>query len=258
MDLNGYWQENKRFLVGVAAGTLVFAIGWMLIDNYLGDELKSQVRAAESARRKLRTEALHTTADLERAEQENAALVAALAQLSQAVAFQARPGFALDPARGSPSNQYFAVVSATREELLTLAGRGNLRLPENLGLPALSPTREAEIERYLQGLDLVDRVVRMALEAGVTRVDAITMQLDPRLTSRQGVGNVERTRVEMKLAGPASPLVQLLLLTQQPAPGGGPLAVEKANLQTARTSSETLLEVVFVVARVTTPTPNAN
>ena len=31
MDLNDYWQENKRFLTIVAGGLLVFLIGEMVI-----------------------------------------------------------------------------------------------------------------------------------------------------------------------------------------------------------------------------------
>src|SRR5204863_482021 len=83
--------------------------------------------------------------------------------------FAPRPAFAFDPAKGSASNQYFATVSSVREELLTLAGRNNMRIAEDLGLPALSPTRESEIVRYLEALDLVDRAVRLALASGVDR-----------------------------------------------------------------------------------------
>jgi hypothetical protein len=120
-------------------------------------------------------------------------------------------GVRLDPKAGAATNQYFAAVSRVREELLRLAGRGNLRLPDDLGLPALAPTREAEIERYLEALDLVDRAVRLALANGVQRIDKIEIRLDPKLASRQGVGELEKTRVEVSASGRPAPLVPLRL-----------------------------------------------
>jgi len=164
-------------------------------------------------------------------------------------------------------------VSRVRDDLLKTAGRGNLRLPDDLGLPALSPTREAEIERYLEALDLVDRAVRLALAAGVQRIDKIEIRLDPKLSSRQGVGDLERTRVEISASGLPAPLVHFISETQAKgggsaaaspagsagAPGSrssaaglGPLLIEKADIQSSRTKpDEAVLTVTFVAARVT-------
>jgi len=258
MDLNDFWQENKRFVVLTASGAVLFLAGTMAVSRTFRASLDGQRRIATSAQHKLRTERMFSAQDLARAQAENEALLASVGSLREAVAFQARPGFKLDARLGAPSNQYFAAVSRVREELLTLAGRGNLRLEEDLGLPALSPTREGDIERYLEALDLIDRAVRMALAAGVERIDRIAIKLDPKLASRQGVGDVERTRVELKAGGRPAPLVRFLSLTQSaPGPGGadgvegGPLLIEKAELQPARTKpDEAGLEVTFVAARV--------
>jgi hypothetical protein len=201
MDLSNYWQENKRFLVTTACGVIVFAILWMVIDRYFGDDLRRQRSIVTTTTNKLARDAMYAPADLDEAEKEHAALVAAVETLSKASAFAARPQFVLDPARGSPSSQYFAAVSAVREDLLRQGGRANMRLPEDLGLPALSPTREPDIVRYLEALDLVERAVRMALTAGCGRIDKIEIRLDPRLYSRDGVGRIEKTRVLFTLSG---------------------------------------------------------
>jgi hypothetical protein len=257
MDLNDYWQENKRFLVTVASGVLVFGIGSMLIGTYFGDELDRQRRSLSSTRTKLARDAMYTPADLSAAQEENEALQKTVDVLSQAAAFRTRPEFVLDPKRGSPSNQYFGVVSAVREDLLRQAGRANMRLPEDLGLPALSPTREPDIARYLESLDLIDRVVRMALVTGCERIEKIEIKLDPRLNSREGVGRVELTRVTFSFSGKGGPLVQLLLESQQPGtrdqngvPLGGPLLIDKVEMVPARTGSEVGLDVTFACARV--------
>lgn len=258
MDLSNYWQENKRFLVTVASGAIVFGIGWMLIGNYLGDDLKRQRAVVNSTTQKLQKDALYTPDDLAEAQKENDELVKAVDVLSKACAFAPRPQFVLSEKRGSPSSQYFAAVSAVRDDLLRQAGRANLRLPDDLGLPALSPTREPDIARYLEALDLVDRAVRMALVAGCERIEKIEIKLDPRLNSREGVGRIERSRISFTFSGKGAPIAAFLALTQSKnekdlngAPLGGPLGIEKADMLPARSGSEAGLDVTFICARLT-------
>lgn len=260
MNLEGFWQENKRFVLVVGGGAVAFLVGWLAIGSFLGDDLAAQRRAAESTQRKLAGEAMYTVEDQRRLEDENTALKAAFETLQGSVAWKARPTYALDAKRGAPSNQYFGAVAATREDLLRRAGRANLRVPEDLGLPALSPTRESDIVRYLEGLDLVDRAVRFALETGCERIDRIQIQIDPRLNSKKGVGTLEKTRVTVNLSGRPGPLVAFLARTQESAAtadgsgAAGPLLVERCEMQPARTKTdEAGLEVVFVVARIVPP-----
>lgn len=260
MNLEGFWQENKRFVLVVGGGALAFLVGWIAIGSVLGDELAAQRRAAESSQRKLAGEPMYTADDMRRLETENESLKSAQTKLTESVTWKARPLYAVDPKRGSLTNQYFAAVAATREDLLRRAGRANLRVPEDLGLPALSPTREGDILRYLEGLDLVDRAVRFALETGCERIDRIQIQLDPRLNSKKGVQSIERTRVTLNLSGRPDPLVAFLARSQEPTPAAdgsgaaGPLLVERCEMQPARTKpDEAGLEIVFLVARIVPP-----
>ncbi len=251
MDLNEYWQANKRFLVATASGVVVFLAGMIAIDRAFRGELLALQRSASSASAKLRNEPMYGPAALEQAQKDNEELKKTVGILTEATAFKARPGFRLDPKAGPATNQYFSAVSRVREELLRAAGRGNLRVPDDLGLPALAPTREAEIERYLEALDLVDRAVRLALEAGVSRIDKIEIRLDPKLASRQGVGEIEKTRVEISASGKPAPLVHFASATQSPSKDSGPLLMEKAEIQVSRQSAdEAVLQTTFVAARV--------
>jgi len=262
MDLEGFWQENKRSVLIVGGGALAFFVGWLAIGSYLGNDRDAQVSAASKTQRKLTSESMYSSDDLRTIESANEALKTAVDTLSGAVAWKARPLFTLDPQRGAPSNQYFAAVAATREDLHRRAGRANLRLPEDLGLPALSPTREGDILRTMQGLDLVDRAIRFALEAGCERIDRIQIQLDPKLTSKQGVGTIERTRVTFNLTGRPGPLVAFVRRTQEATPAAdgtgaaGPLLIERLEMQSARTKTdEAGLEVTFYVARIAPQAP---
>jgi hypothetical protein len=251
--MNDWWQANKRFAVLVASGAIVFLIGLMLVDRFFTQDLKANQATWVRARNKLANEKLYSTEQLAELQRENTELATATATLQQAVAFVPRPAFRHEPGKGAVGNQYFQTVSSVREDLLTLAGRASMRLPEELGLPALSPTREPEIVRYLEALDLVDRAVRMALAAGVDRIDKIDVKLDPKLTSRGGVGPIERTRVAFVLSGRPTPLVQFLQLSQAEK-DGGPLLLDKCDMQPTRArSDEAGLEVTFVVARLGAP-----
>ncbi len=252
MNAQDWWQENKRFALATAGGGIVFLIAWMLIQSFYGDELARAQRSAALTARKLSSESLYGREAEEAAQSRHDALESAVRRLSEAVHFQTRPFWRLDSARGSASSQYFAVVAATREELLQRAGRASLRVPEDLGLPALSPTKEGDIERHLQALDLVDRVARTAMARGVARIDRLEIRLDPRLNSKEGVGRVEKTRVVCAMIGAPGALVDFVAATQEPGvEGGAPLVVEKVELAPSRgKSEEASLEVVFLAARV--------
>lgn len=249
MDLNDYWQENKRFVACVAGGVLAFAIGQMAIGRLLGDELRSKRSEAQRAIVDL-GKARYGPAELASARSENAALVEAVARLGEHAAFRPRPGFVLDPRGGSPSNQYFSRVQAVRERLLREAGRAGLRLEDSLGQPKLAPTREEDIARHLEGLDLIERVCDIALGTGVQRIEAISIELDPALTGGRASGPFERTKVKMKVFGPSRALAQLVAATQDPARGPSLLVHELTMIPVQGNVQQAALDVSFLIVRL--------
>lgn len=252
MNFDDYWQENKRFVLTVLGGLIVFWIGNMMIDSFIGSDLRSKQASRVSLQRKLREERF-LPRDLATARSQNEELVAARDELSGALAWSARPEFRLDPSRGSAGNQYFATAQRVRDDLLRRAGRRNVRIDQDLGLPALAPTRDDEIERHLEALDLVERVVGLAIDERVERVDDIEISLDPGLRGRKGVGRVERTRIKMKMVGESAPMLRVLAATQAPALGAS-LVIEELEIVPERTKTdEVRLEVKFLAPRVAAP-----
>ena len=244
MDFNDYWQDNKRFLITVGIGLLVFMIGEMILDSMWGEDLRAQQRSVTSAQREL-ARSKYTAADLTRAREENTALTDTLSVLADTVAFQPRARFVFQPEQESASNRYFAAVSEVRSELLTIASRRNLRLPEDL-----SPTRDEEILRYLDALDVVDRAARLAVEAGVQRVDKIEIRLDPALFSRSDVGHVEQTSIKLTMNSASASLVRFLSLTQDEREEG-PLRVRAVEMSASRSKhDEARLDIEFVAVRL--------
>ncbi len=249
MDLNDYWQENKKFLTTVFAGFILFLIGQMFIGSTLESKLKSANSKVTSTTRELQKE-MFTSSQLADLTTENEKLKTAVSTLREAVEFRTRDEFMLQENGGRASNQFFAIVTRTRDDILKHAGRQGVRLPDDLGLPGLSPTHEDEIVRTLEALDVIDRSLRLGIAAGVSRFDSLSIKLDPSLGSRDGVGSVERTDVKMKVSGPADALLRFLSATQDKNEFGQALVIEEFLLQpTRRNSDEAVLELTLNVVR---------
>lgn len=249
MDLNDYWQENKRFVMTVAGGLLAFLVGEMMIGSFIGDELVAKQAEIGRTKRDL-GKSRFGPSDLAEARKENEELERVSDVLLGAAAFQPRAPFQLDPAKGTPTNQYFARVEDVRDSLLREAGRSNVRLQDDLGLPALAPTREDEVVRFLEGLDLVERVCRIAIREGVPRVDKIEIRLDPSLYSTKPSDDIEKTRVKMRMTGPSAPLARLIVATQDPAQGPS-LLIDNLDMVPERNKAEqSVLEIEFAIARL--------
>lgn len=260
MDFAGYWQENKRFAITVGAGAVLFLIGYAVESSMYQGQVSEAQGGINRYKNQLK-EALFTSQDLSAAETENTALRADIEKLAAAVRFQARPEFVPDPAAGPAANHYLRTFSRVHEDLLQRANRASLEIQSSLGMPELQPTVEAEIVRYLEALDLIESVADLAIRARVDRIDKIQVRLDPARSSREGVGPIERTRVQMSLSGPPLALLRLLAWTQRPPPGGRVFAIDQCEMGGARgKKDEVRLDVTFVVARVkdVEPSPEAN
>jgi len=248
MDPTEFWQENKRFVLAVLAGAIAFFVGLGVVRSTWWSEV-GRTRASIARTQGDLRRPLFSAQDRDRAREQNTALLTVVGDLRGRVHFEPRAEFSVDGRAGSISNTYFAVASSVRENLLTLAGRAGLRLPESLGLPP-SVTDDDEIVRYLEGLDVVDRVVHLAMRAGVERVDAIRMRLDPAILADRPLPTIERTEIEMELSGSPRPLVALLVLLQEPR-DGSVLLVDEVEMKTARVKrDEATLKLTLLVVHL--------
>jgi hypothetical protein len=250
MDLGAYWQENKRFVVGVGAGAVLFLIAYALETSHYQGRINAANRAISLKKNELK-QMQFSSADQSEAEAENTALREAVAQLAAAAQFRARPEFMPDAASGSGANHYVRTVSRVREDLGLRANRANLDLDPSLGMPELSPTLEREILRYLEALDLVEAVADLAIRARADSIDKIQVRLDPGHSSRTGVGKIERTKVQMTLTGSSLALTRLLSWTQRPPPGGRVLPIDQCEMAAAKNQAGRVrLDVTFLIARL--------
>lgn len=257
LDLGAYWQVNRRFVLAVGGGALLFLIGFGIESSLFQgriDEARSAIRLNKNRLEDMQ----FSSQDLSEVQGENTALRAAVEKLSAAAQFRARAEFVPDPAAGSSANHYLRTLARVRDELQQRANRNSLALDESLGMPELSPTVEREILRYLEALDLVEGVADLAIRARADGIDKIQVRLDPGYASRAGVGPIERTRVQMTLTGSSLALTRVLAWSQRPAAGGRVLPIDQLEMSVQRGRTDQVrLDVTFVIARVkeTEPPP---
>ena len=250
MDLGAYWQENKRFVVTVGSGALLFLIGFAVEKSLYQGKINAAQRAIQLNKNQLK-ELKFSSEDQRAAEAENVALRAAVEKLTTSAAFHPRPEFVPDPAAGSSANHYLRTLTRVREELLQRASRASVDIDPKLGMPELSPTVESEILRYLEALDLVEVVGDLAIRARAERVDKIQVRLDPKHGTRAGVGPIERTSVQMIVTGTSLAVTRVLAWTQRPPPGGRVLPIHQLETSIAKgKTDEVRMDVTFVIARI--------
>ncbi len=255
MDLESYWQENKNFVLSVAGGAMVFLILFLVLDSSYGSEVRS-ARARVSRERSKLAQSFFSQSDLSRAAEENESLLKASDELAGNAGFVPRPGFRLDPGGTSPSNQYFGRVDRVQRELSLLAGRARCVLPDGLGLEALKTNDQEVISRHLEALDLLDRVLRRAIAAGVDRVARVEVTLDSGLNSRAGLGRIERTRLILRMMADPPAIADFLLRTQSSKDGALLVDSYDARVSPGRVDEVTLDLVLLVVRLHETVTGN--
>ena len=252
MDIEAYWQENRRFVLGVGAGLLAFLIGRAYIARTVGADLRKangQIVSSEGALARLAREG-YSGDTIEAIERDNDALREALTRLRPLVDFRPRPDFTAEDDRVTPA-VFLGVAARLREELRPAAGRANVDLDETLGLPDQSPTREDELARHLLALDQIEHLVSIAIDERTDEIKRLRIRLDPGLRGR-GTGQIERTRVDARLVGNNLSLLEVLRRLQaEPRMKGEQALVESFELSSLRENPDDgQLDLVLVVASV--------
>jgi hypothetical protein len=180
---------------------------------------------------------------LNEAQDDNERFREAYAAVLERVNFAPREDFMLNPAE-SADVQYFRIVSREREALVEWPKTQNITVAENLGMPDLSPTKRKDIQRALHGLDIVDRVVSLAIESNIQEVGAI--ELVPELRRRKK-GFIEELKVRFEMAGSIGALAGFLERMQEME---NYLALDSAELDASRGEAQGIA-AEFVVSAMT-------
>ena len=220
MDASEIWQENKKFIVTVGSGLLVFLIGGMVINNMYAGDISSTQRSVRAAQKDLNAE-MFGAADLGQAESENEELQRLYITARAASEFLPRPEFVLD-ASGSPQAAYQTAQAVVRDRVSDLASRKRAFLPDGLDLEMLKTQNVDALERHLHALDLLERSLVMALESGVRQVRSVEIKLDPAFKRGRGLSAIEVTDVTVDCTAPSEAITRWLAMAETPLEGASP------------------------------------
>ena len=171
MNLDTFWQTHRQFLVITAIGLGVFLIGEMIVGSLAGSNLAKAERDIRAAKRAL-AESSYSSTQVSELNNRLDGLELRTTELALLALPDLREGFET-PVGTSPSRHYIELTGRLRQELIAWAMRQNVEVDESLGLPPVSPTEAQTISRVLRGLDIVERVVRLAVRSGARAVEDI-------------------------------------------------------------------------------------
>lgn len=253
-DLGDFFGKNKAFCLVVGGGFAALLVGEAAINMFYGSELESARAQIRVETRELKKE-MPNAANLETVQTALDKLKKGVAQIEGRTQFDGSKEFELADGGVIPENQYFDIVTRTRERLVSRAHHANVDLPESLGLPALSPTNKEEISRYLRGLDLVQRAVTLAIEQRIVRIDDLRIEPDSRTKRKEKDGKgpmTEEVRVKMKILGSGAAIASFYQATQN---GAKPFLLERAKIAAAPKGDLLTGDFDFLVLRFLGETP---
>lgn len=191
MDLQDFWQENKRWVLGVVAGLIVYWIGSSIVGAAFGGE--AAVKGVKALAVGLNREEFYDREALEAARAENERLKELAARVRAHVGFVPDDEFVL-VGKGDPELYFPDVERRVRQHVLVRAQELSVALDER-GLVWPPPVGREEIQERLIGLCALQHAADRLLDAGQETLrrapDAVGLQsidqlaIDKRVSSRR-------------------------------------------------------------------------
>ncbi len=224
MNFDAFWQTHRRFILGMAGGLVVFFILLAITGGGSKDRLSKAKTSINRSRRQMQGNELYAANQVATLEQrlEDLRLHNSLLAERDLPAFRQR--FQVPPGT-PPAQHYISLSGELRDELIGWALRRNCEVDDSLGLPPVSPSQPQQIDRVLRGLDVVDRVVRMAVDFGASEVDKIRVAQNRRRRTGRNVSPLDITPVTMEITfhrASIAPFLSAMLAEQE---AGRPLGM---------------------------------
>ena len=163
MDLNDFWQENKKWVLSCVAGLIVFLIAKSVVYNTYVAPVVSKYKSTRGDYSKIAGEGRYLDKHLSSARQDRDALTERLSVLRDALHFDLADRFDLN-GKGDAELHLATVYAGVRSEVFKSADDEDVEFLEK-GF-TWSPETEAEkIQRRLIGVNLVQHCVAQLLAA---------------------------------------------------------------------------------------------
>jgi len=160
VDAQEVWQENKRWILGVAIGVVVFWIGSSVIGGMYSTSAAS--RKIRQARKKISGQELYPRQALAAARAQRDALDGELAGLETALLFRPLDEFVLD-GKGEPDLHFDQVSRRVKRDLVRRAGSLGVELAEK-NLEWVSPVGD-DIQPTLAALCVLEQIALRLMDA---------------------------------------------------------------------------------------------
>lgn len=196
MDVGSFVQENKRWLLGCAIGTVVFFVARAVIGSVYDPDA-----ARAAARKSAQVGSVYDRKALDAATAEQEQLQQARTRLQQELGYVQDAAFALD-GQSLSADEYLGKVGRERKiAILKAANERDVQLADkDLSWPP-APQGKDEIRAVLFGIELVDAVCRRLFAAH----DAVRKQ-DPQAQGLVALGaRVEARRQQRAGVRPGRP-----------------------------------------------------
>ncbi len=243
MNLDAFWQKNKRVVLGCLGGVVVFFVLLSVLTSGARERQEKARRQISAANRELR-EARFGPDQVRALESSLRELEASNARLAEWALPPLRDDFRLPPGK-APSQHYIELTGGLRQELVAWALRRNCEVDETLGLPAVSPTQAHQVERTLRGLDVVERVVRLAVAGGARRVERLSIAERVRRGGRKRAQALDLVPVHVEVVFEGASPTPFLRALLAEAEAGRPLGLAGLDVlepQTRRNERRVVLD----------------
>lgn len=222
MNLDALWQRNRNFVLLLVGAVLGFFILLWLLTSGAVSRQEAAGRSLAKAAGELRTPMFGEAQERE-AQARLETLRARNADFAALALPPVRAEYRL-PQGKAPAQYYIELTGALRQDLIAWAMRNNCEVDGSLGLPPVSPTQAQQVERVLRGLDVVERVVRLAVASGARKVEKITIAERGRRATAGRPAQLDLTPVQLEVVfeglSPTPFLRALLAETAQGRPLG--------------------------------------
>lgn len=188
MDVQEFWQENKRWVLGVVAGAIVVWIGTGVVDSAFGARsiaVRANTAASEIKKAHFDAQALAAV------RKENEALTAMTARLRDAVGFVPDEDFVLE-GKGDPATWFPTIAHRVRTKVLRLAQESGVTL-EDKNLAWTPPVDREDVEARLVELCVLDHAASRLFDAS-----AEVLERDPEAL---GLQTIDSLKIDNKKRG---------------------------------------------------------
>ncbi|MDA0374936.1 MAG: hypothetical protein O2865_14215 [Planctomycetota bacterium] len=192
MDLQDFWQENKRWILGVVAGLIVYWVGGGIVSAVFGGASASG--RVQAMARDLQREEYYDAQALRTAREENERLTALVEQVRQHAAFVPDEEFVLT-GKGDPDLYFPEVERRVRTRIVAYAQERSVAIDErDLVWPA-AVSRE-EKEQTLVGLCALQHAALRLVDAGE--------QVRQEVADAVGLQSIESMQIEKRAGSSTS------------------------------------------------------